>query len=189
MILTTFIQEIIYHKYVTLYQLNWANYIVGFNKLYLNIAKTNFMIFGNKQCEDNHVVSINGMNIKRVYVTTFLWVHIDSHLNWCEHINHIKSKISKKNVSIMRILCACAGAGYYSEFAPVNIHSKLHFRLNVIPFSSISNLYTACRSGGKKPFRFKFACKISKIFEIKYRYPRYSLCSIGAGNTGNYAHD
>ena len=59
------------------------------------------MIFGNKQCEANHVVSINGMNIKRVYVTTFLGVHIDSHLNWGEHINHIKSKISK-NVSIMR---------------------------------------------------------------------------------------
>ena len=59
------------------------------------------MIFGNKQCEDNHVVSINGMNIKRVYVTNFLGVHIDSHLNWGEHINHIKSKISK-NVSILR---------------------------------------------------------------------------------------
>ena len=70
------------------------------NKLSLNIAKF-FMIFDNKQCEDNHVVSINGMNIKRVYVTKFLGVHIDSHLNWCEHINHIKSTISK-NVSIMR---------------------------------------------------------------------------------------
>ena len=56
------------------------------------------MIFGNKQCEDNHVVSINGMNIKIVYVTKFLGVHIDSRLNWCEHINHIKSKISKKCV-------------------------------------------------------------------------------------------
>ena len=91
------------HKYVKLYQVNWANYIPGswfqFNKLSLNIAKTNFMIFGNKQCEDNHVVSINGMNIKRVYVTKFLGVHIDSHLNWCEHINHIISKISK-SVSI-----------------------------------------------------------------------------------------
>ena len=50
------------------------------------------MIFGNKQCEDNHVVSINGMDIKRVCVTKCIGVHIDSHLNWCEHINHIKSK-------------------------------------------------------------------------------------------------
>ena len=66
------------------------------NTLSLNIAKTNVMVFGNKQCEDNHVVSINGMNIKRVYVSKFIGVHIDSHLNWCEHINHIKCKISKK---------------------------------------------------------------------------------------------
>ena len=58
------------------------------------------MIFGNKQCEDNRVVSINGMNISRVYVTKFIGVHIDSHLNWGEHINHIKSKISN-NVSTM----------------------------------------------------------------------------------------
>ena len=54
------------------------------------------MIVGNKQSEANHVVSINGMNIKRVYVTKCLGVHIDSHLNWGEHINHIKRKISKK---------------------------------------------------------------------------------------------
>ena len=62
----------------------------------LNIAKTNFMIFGKKQYEDNHVVSINGMNINIVYVTKCIGVHIDYHLNWCE-----KSKISK-NVFIMR---------------------------------------------------------------------------------------
>ena len=65
------------------------------------------MIFGNKQCEDNHVISINGMNInlcKRVYVTKFIGVHIDSHLNWCEHINHVSKKNFKKCVykSIMR---------------------------------------------------------------------------------------
>ena len=60
------------------------------NKLSLNIGKTNFMISGNEQCEYNHVVSINGMNIKRVYVSKF---HVDAHLNWCEHINHIKSKV------------------------------------------------------------------------------------------------
>ena len=94
-ILTYFIQEITFHKYVKLYQLNWAHSSFQVNKLSLNIAKTNFMIFGYKQCEDNHVVSINGMDIKRVYDTTFLGLHIDSHLNWCEHINHIKSKISK----------------------------------------------------------------------------------------------
>ena len=42
------------------------------NKLSLNIGKTNVMIFGNKQYDVNHVVSINGMNIKIVYVTKFI---------------------------------------------------------------------------------------------------------------------
>ena len=42
--------------------------------------------------------------------------------------------------------CACAGADHFSEFAPVNIHSKLHFRLNIITFSRNSNLYSS--SGG-----------------------------------------
>ena len=32
-ILTSFIQEITYHKYVKLYQLNWTNYIVGFKSI------------------------------------------------------------------------------------------------------------------------------------------------------------
>ena len=70
------------------------------NKLSLNVAKTNFMIFGNKRYEENYMVSINGMNINRVYVTKFLGVHIDSKLNWNEHIRVIKTKVAK-NVSIM----------------------------------------------------------------------------------------
>ena len=42
------------------------------NKLSLNVAKTNFMIFGNKRYEENYMVSINGMNINRVYVSCML---------------------------------------------------------------------------------------------------------------------
>ena len=33
------------------------------NKLSLNVAKTNFMIFGNKRYEENYMVCINGMNM------------------------------------------------------------------------------------------------------------------------------
>ena len=65
------------------------------NKLSLNVAKTNVMIFGNNIYEDNYMVSINGMNINRVYVTTFIGVHIDSKLNWNEHISVIKTKLAK----------------------------------------------------------------------------------------------
>ena len=33
-----------------------------------------------------------------------------------------------------QLVCACAGAGLTFRIAPVNIHSKLHFRLNSITF-------------------------------------------------------
>ena len=47
------------------------------NKLSLNVSKTNFMIFNNKKCDYNYTISINGMNITRVFVTKFIGVHLD----------------------------------------------------------------------------------------------------------------
>ena len=64
------------------------------NKLSLNVSKTNVMIFSNKKCDDNHMISIsiNGMDITRVFVTKFLGVHLDFQLNWSKHISVIKNK-------------------------------------------------------------------------------------------------
>ena len=70
------------------------------NKLSLNVSKTNFMILSNKTCDDNHTISINAMDITRVFVTKFLGVHLDLQLNWSKHISVIKNKIAK-NVSVM----------------------------------------------------------------------------------------
>ena len=66
------------------------------NKLSLNVSKTNFMIFNNKKCDDNYMLSIN---ITRVFVTKFRGVHLDFQLNWSKHISVIKNKIAK-NVCI-----------------------------------------------------------------------------------------
>ena len=54
------------------------------------------MIFNNKKCDDNYTISINGMNITRVFVTTFLGVHLDFQLNWSKHISVITNKIANK---------------------------------------------------------------------------------------------
>ena len=51
------------------------------------------MIFSNKKCDDNYCkISINGMDITRVFVTKFLGVHLDFQLNWSKHISIIKIK-------------------------------------------------------------------------------------------------
>ena len=59
------------------------------------------MIFSNKKCDYNHCkISINGMDITRVFVIKFLGVHLDFQLNWSKHISIITNKIAE-NVSVM----------------------------------------------------------------------------------------
>ena len=70
------------------------------NKLSLNISKTNFIIFGNRKHTDQANITINKINIERVYVTKFLGVLIDHKLNWKAHIDNICSKIAR-NISII----------------------------------------------------------------------------------------
>ena len=74
------------------------------NQLSLNIAKTNFMIFGDKQCEDNHVVSINGMN-REFMSPNFLGYTLIP--NYCCEIwgNTYKSRIQRST------------SAYYSEMS------------------------------------------------------------------------
>ena len=65
------------------------------NKLSLNISKLNFMVFTNKSCDDTYSVCMNGLNLSRVFVTKFLGVHMDSKLDWNDHINIVRNKIAK----------------------------------------------------------------------------------------------
>ena len=67
------------------------------NKLSLNIGKTNYILFScknNKTMDEENLLQIDNVNIHRVNTTKFLGIHIDSTLQWHEHINHVKKKIS-----------------------------------------------------------------------------------------------
>ena len=67
------------------------------NKLSLNIDKTQYMIFStyNRKLIKPTKLEINDNAIKQVSSTTFIGVTIDNKLNWAEHINRVKCKISK----------------------------------------------------------------------------------------------
>ena len=73
------------------------------------------MVFTNKSCNATYSVCMNGLNLSRVFVTKFLGVHIDSKLDWNDHINIVRNKIAK-NISVMNrvkhvltssALCVC----------------------------------------------------------------------------------
>ena len=65
------------------------------NKLSINITKCHFMIFSTTDSVHTSNVKIAQTDIDEVFHTKFLGVIIDNKLTWKNHINYIKSKISK----------------------------------------------------------------------------------------------
>ena len=65
------------------------------NRLSLNVAKTNYMLFTNCCINSNIDIKIDDKSFDRVYSSKFLGVLIDHKLNWKEHVSLINAKVSK----------------------------------------------------------------------------------------------
>ncbi|MEE4247207.1 MAG: reverse transcriptase family protein [Kangiellaceae bacterium] len=67
------------------------------NKLSINYTKTQYIIFKtkNKRCQSTKAIMLDEHEILRVTSTRFLGVILNETLNWSEHINNIRNKISK----------------------------------------------------------------------------------------------
>ena len=88
------------------------------NKLSLNTSKTNFMVFTNKSCYDTYSVCMNGLNLSRAFVTKLLSVHMDSKLDWNDHINIVRNTIAKhRPISVMnRVKYVLTSSALYSLY-------------------------------------------------------------------------
>ena len=75
-------------------ELSKLNDWFAINKLSLNVSKTNYMIFSNKNVNILKITICN-TQIERVKSTRFLGIIIDQNLNWKEHIQRVKNKLSK----------------------------------------------------------------------------------------------
>ena len=73
------------------------------NRLSLNIKKTHFILFRNRQkkIESSVKLKINGNEIEQVEFTKFLGVIINENLTWSNHILSLISKVSK-NIGVIR---------------------------------------------------------------------------------------
>ena len=66
------------------------------NKLSLNVHKTYFMFFHRAKIKIvNPIVTMNNCFLKKTDSLKYLGVIIDHRLNWSQHINHVKIKVSK----------------------------------------------------------------------------------------------
>jgi len=76
------------------------------NKLSLNINKTNFMLFTNTnlpQTEINRSIKIGNEELKRKPSIKFLGIIIDEKLNWQNHIETTRNKLSKITYSLKMV--------------------------------------------------------------------------------------
>ena len=75
------------------------------NKLSLNISKTNYILFTyqNRQVVTNIDLQLSDISIERTKYTKFLGIYIDEKFKWDEHINVMKTKISKSFFAINKV--------------------------------------------------------------------------------------
>ena len=97
------------------------------NKLTINIGKTHYMFFvlTKKHGKCDKQVNIGGVSLSRVYCTRFVGVIIDCYLKWADHLNHVKSKVSKGIGIICKarkvLLQSTLVTMYYSFISILNI--------------------------------------------------------------------
>jgi hypothetical protein len=99
------------------------------NMLKLNVSKTNYMIFEtrrNLSLQPHHKLEFNGQLIERAYSVTYLGLHLDSHMRFDIHIDHLRKKITPILFALRRtrhlITHKAAMAVYYAH-----IYSRLTY--------------------------------------------------------------
>ena len=109
------------------------------NKLSLNVAKSNYMVFGKKSSVISGI-KLNGITLEKVLTTKFLGVHIDYRFRWCTHIQTVQRKVAKvigvmykiKNIVDMNVLLMIYKTltlpylSYCSEIWGNTYESRLH---------------------------------------------------------------
>lgn len=108
------------------------------NKLYLNVKKTNFILFGHK-CKRfidagfDINIAMEGVRLDRVESTKFLGVYIDNLLNWKQHTTQIALKISKNIYLINRL----------KKILPLKSLKTLYFTM-IHPYFLYCNIVWGC---------------------------------------------
>jgi len=100
-------------------ELEKINSWLSANKISINVNKTKFIVFSYQEKFNILPLKIGNSNIEETDSIKFLGLHIDKHLTFKNHINHISNKISKSIGIIYKL----------NRFLPPNILSTLYSTL------------------------------------------------------------
>ena len=146
------IETVVNTKLCKLY--NWLT----FNKLTLNISKSNFVIFHPKQKKPNYKPKICLFdNEKNEYATLeskeyikYLGILIDKNLTWRHHIDTVSLKINKNGWLTCEIASFCT---------PANSSKNLS-----ITYLSVYYIWTCCLGPNSRHISIKFYCYKKELF-------------------------
>ena len=151
------------------------------NKLSLNVAKSNFVLFSRSN-SNREIVSLKLGNqvIERTKNAKFLGIYIDDKLDWSIHINHIKSKLSSGAYALNSVKHSLSTHNlntlYYSMIHPYLLYgitlwgSAYQYHLNkleTIQKKAIRNISRAAYNEPSTPlFKKLNILKINDIYHM-----------------------
>ena len=103
-----------------------VNYWIIANRLSLNLVKTNYMLFSNTLASLPDNIIFNDVQITEVLSTKFLGLHIDSKLNWKDHISYL-CKLLSRNTGVINSL---------KSIFPKNVLCMLYSTL-ILPYITV----------------------------------------------------
>ena len=111
------------------------------NKLFMNISKTQYMVFSGRKMEDHLVnLQIDGQPLTRVFKSKFLGIIIDEKLTFKDHISHVCSKVAKGTGIIIKARKLVSKEALMSLYYAV-IYPHLSYCNHIWGNNSASTLY------------------------------------------------
>ena len=139
------------------------------NKLALNETKTNFMIFHTRfnAPPENFQITLNNVELERVYHTKFLGVMIQENLMWNTHIHYICNKVSKATALLAKL------KHHLPKYALKLIYNSLclshmSYALSVwgaVPKSAIGRLHKLHKKGIRHVCNSKYNAHTEPLFK------------------------
>ena len=112
------------------------------NKLSVNLKKTKFMIFKQKQkrCHVDSKIFLNNQEIDLVKEISFLGVILDEHLTWKSHISHVARKMAK-SIGIIKRASFCLSKSSLTMLYYSLVYPYMQYRILVLGSTYPSNLH------------------------------------------------
>lgn len=98
------------------------------NKLCLNVSKTHFMLFSTGPCCSDSSLTIANCVINKVQSTKFLGLFIDDKLCWFDHIEYLRTKLSK-SLGLLKAASSCMPQSVLLSIFYAFFNSHIHYGL------------------------------------------------------------